>query len=152
VRIRAAHAGDRSFILGLADRLIEFGSVPGRDPSRMVARDRDVLARALDQPSADAALFVAEDDGETPLGFIHLTISDDYYTDSPTGHIADVVVSPDAGGRGVGTALIEHAERWARDRGFALLTLNVFTANRRARALYRKLGFEEEWIRCIKRL
>jgi len=33
-----------------------------------------------------------------------------------------------------------------------MLTLNVFTANRRARNLYAKLGFTEEWIRCLKRL
>jgi ribosomal protein S18 acetylase RimI-like enzyme len=33
-----------------------------------------------------------------------------------------------------------------------MLTLNVFTANRHAREFYAKLGFAEEWIRCVKRL
>ena len=152
MRIRPAHAGDKDLILDLARRLVEFGPVPGREPSEMLTRDRAVLANALEHPSADTALFVAEDDEGRSLGFIHLTTADDYYSDSTTGHIADVVVAPDASERGVGSALIAHGEEWARQRGFAMLTLNVFIANRRARKLYARLGFEEEWIRCIKRL
>jgi ribosomal protein S18 acetylase RimI-like enzyme len=152
VRVRPAFVRDTEFILDLARRLIEFGAVPGREPLQMLARDRAVLSQALEQPSADTALFIAEDDGGRSVGFIHLTTDDDYYTHSKTGHIADVVVASAEGGRGVGSALIAHAEEWARQRGFAMLTLNVFIANRRARALYRRLGFQEEWIRCIKRL
>jgi ribosomal protein S18 acetylase RimI-like enzyme len=152
VRIRPALVHDREFILDLAQRLVEFGTVPGRDRLQMVARDRAVLAKALEQPSTDTALFVAEDDTGRSVGFIHLTTADDYYTDSATGHIADVVVVPAEGGRGVGSALIAYAEEWARERGFAMLTLNVFAANRRARDLYNRLGFQEEWIRSIKRL
>jgi ribosomal protein S18 acetylase RimI-like enzyme len=152
MRIRPAVSRDRSFILDLAPRLIEFGDVPGRSPSEMVARDRSVLTKTLDEPAADAAMFVAEDDSGNPLGFIHLTTADDYYSARETAHVADIVVAPKAAGQGVGSALIAYAEEWARAGGFAMLTLNVFTANRLARDLYRKLGFEEEWIRCIKRL
>ena len=150
MRIRSAVAGDKDFILGLADRLVAFGPVPGRDRSQMIERDRAVLAAALERP--DTALFVAEDDGGRRAGFIHLTTTHDYYTDSHAAHIADVVVSADAGGRGIGSALMKHAEDWARQRGFEMLTLNVFSANRGARDLYARLGFDEEWIRCIKRL
>jgi ribosomal protein S18 acetylase RimI-like enzyme len=152
VRIRPALVRDREFILDLAQRLVEFGTVPGREPLQMVARDRAVLTAALERPSTDTALFVAEDDTGRSVGFIHLTTDDDYYTDSKTGHIADVVVVPAEAGRGIGSALIAYAEEWARERGFTMLTLNVFTANRRARDLYKRLGFQEEWIRCIKRL
>jgi GNAT superfamily N-acetyltransferase len=151
VRIRPAHPGDRDFVLGLAPRLVEFDVVPGRDQSQMVARDRSVLARVLEAPEADSALFIAEDEGEA-VGFIHLTTAEDYYSASLTAHVADVVVTPAAGGRGVGSALLAYAEQWARERGFSMLTLNVFSANRRARDLYARLGYEEEWIRCIKRL
>ena len=56
MRIRPARASDREFILGLAARLIEFGTVPGRDPAQMVARDGAVLADALEQPSSDRGL------------------------------------------------------------------------------------------------
>lgn len=152
MRIRPASPRDREFILAETPRLVEFGEVADRETAQMVARDREVLTAALEQPSPDTELFVAEDDDGTPLGFIHLTSTPDYYSSRDAGHIADVVVGAAAGGRGVGTALIAYAEQWARDRGFERLTLNVFSANRRARELYTRLGFQEEWIRCIKRL
>jgi ribosomal protein S18 acetylase RimI-like enzyme len=152
MHIREGRPEDREFIERLAPRLIEFGQVAGRDPVQMVARDRAALAGALERPARDAAVFVAEDDHAVPVGFIHLTTTGDYYTDSTTAHVADIVVAEEAAGRGVGSALIGFAEEWARVRGFAMLTLSVFIANERARTLYRRLGFDEEWIRCIKRL
>jgi len=154
MRIRPATPADREFVERVAPRLIAFGDVPGRDPASMIARDRAVIGRAVEgrSPDPDAAVFVAEDDDAKPLGFIHVTTATDYYSDSRTGHIADLVVAETAGGQGVGSALVEVAERWARDRGFAMLTLSVFSANEGARRLYRRLGFTEEWIRCIKRL
>ena len=132
---------------------MEFGDVPGRDREQMVERDRACLAEALlGPPSPHRAVFVAEDEEGRPLGFVHLATATDYYTSSTTAHVADLVVAADAGGLGVGTALLEQAEEWARRGGFGLLTLNVFLANERARSLYRRFGFAEEWIRCIKRL
>jgi RimJ/RimL family protein N-acetyltransferase len=47
-------------------------------------------------------------------------------------------------GRGVGTALVEAAIEWARERGLHKLSLAVFPHNAAAIALYRKLGFVEE--------
>jgi GNAT superfamily N-acetyltransferase len=151
VRIRPAVPADREFILELTPRLLEFGSVAGRDSAQMIQRDRDVLAKVAAEPSATTRIFVAEEDG-SPIGFIHLTTDEDYYTNSATAHVGDIVVAPHAGGRGVGAALLAHAEQWARERGFGLLTLNVFAANAAARRLYARAGFREEWIRCIKKL
>ena len=150
MKIRPAVAEDREFILGLAERLIEFGDVPGRDRAAMIARDRSVLAAVL--TSTASTIFMAVDDDGRSLGFVHLTTADDYYDAQETAHVADLVVAHEAAGRGVGSALMARAEQWGRERGFATLTLNVFTANRRARDLYAKLGFAEEWIRCLKRL
>jgi GNAT superfamily N-acetyltransferase len=152
VRIRPFRSEDRGFIVDLVPRLTEFGEVPGRDRLAMNARDREVLERAMDAPPADTAVFVAEDGDGRPVGFIHLTAADDYYTSSRTAHIADVIVAKGAEGQGIGSALIAHGEQWARERGFQMLTLNVFLANHAARDLYVKRGFEQEWVRCVKRL
>ena len=150
MKIRSAVAEDREFILGLAERLLEFGDVPGRDRAAMIARDRSVLAAAL--TGSASTIFVAVDDDGRSLGFVHLTTSDDYYDAQETAHVADLVVAREAEGLGVGAELMKRAEQWASEQGFATLTLNVFIANGRARGLYAKLGFAEEWIRCLKRL
>ena len=127
-----------------------YADVPGRNRAAMIARDRSVLESAL---TSDAStIFVAVEDDGQPLGFIHLTTADDYYDACKTAHVADVVVAREAAGRGIGAALMARAEQWATAQGFSMLTLNVFTANRRARDLYAKLGFTEEWVRCLKRL
>ena len=68
----------------------------------------------------------------------------DYYTRGEAGHIADIIVAPEARGRGVGETLLAAAEQWARGRGYSLLTLNVFIENTRARALYERAGFGAE--------
>lgn len=47
-------------------------------------------------------------------------------------------------GRGVGSALLEAALDWARERGLHKLSLSVFVHNTAAIALYRKFGFVEE--------
>jgi RimJ/RimL family protein N-acetyltransferase len=47
-------------------------------------------------------------------------------------------------GRGVGTALMEAAMAWARERGLHKLSLSVFPHNAAGIALYRKFGFVEE--------
>lgn len=47
-------------------------------------------------------------------------------------------------GRGVGSALMEAAIEWARERGLHKLSLAVFAHNEAGLALYRKYGFVEE--------
>jgi diaminopimelate decarboxylase len=53
-------------------------------------------------------------------------------------------------GRGVGTALLDGAMRWARDAGVERVNLSVYPHNQAAIALYRGFGFVEEG-RLIRR-
>jgi RimJ/RimL family protein N-acetyltransferase len=46
--------------------------------------------------------------------------------------------------QGIGSAMMERAIEWARSRGFAKLSLEVWPHNARAIALYEKFGFEQE--------
>jgi RimJ/RimL family protein N-acetyltransferase len=81
--------------------------------------------------------FVAEVQGEI-VGEIHVGTSGHGF-----GEIG-MMVACDWRGRGVGTALMEHAIAWAREQGLHKLALDVFAHNEPALALYRKLGFVEE--------
>jgi len=47
-------------------------------------------------------------------------------------------------GRGIGSALLAAALRWARSAGVEKVTLEVYPSNEAAVALYRKFGFAEE--------
>jgi ribosomal protein S18 acetylase RimI-like enzyme len=67
-------------------------------------------------------------------------------------HISVVATTEAAEGSGVGRALLEYAEAWSRQRGYSLLTLNVFAANDRARRFYERAGLTAEMLRYVKPL
>lgn len=53
-----------------------------------------------------------------------------------------ICVAASVRGRGVGQALLTDLFAFARDQGFAKITLDVIDSNPRARALYERLGFQ----------
>ena len=113
-----------------------------------VAQD---IGSSLGSADQTVAVFVAEDASSgRPLGFAHIKTFTDYFTAEPHGHVSDLVVAAGAEGRGVGSALMAAAEDWSRARGHRLLTLNVFDENRRARALYERLGYRPDTLRMVK--
>jgi GNAT superfamily N-acetyltransferase len=151
VRVRAASDSDRDFVLDLVPELSSFGPPSWRDHDAMVAVDRRVVADALGGRLPGSLVFVAETGDGERLGFVHVCEENDYYG-GPCGHIADIVVATSARGRGVGRALIAAAERWAREAGYGLLTLNVFLRNEGAARAYEATGFEAETTRYVKPL
>jgi len=62
------------------------------------------------------------------------------------GHCMNVglAVAKDFWGHGIGTALMNAHEEWARQNGIVRLQLEVVTENERAVALYKKRGFAIE--------
>ena len=152
INLRPAAPADADAVLGLVPELVAFGPPAWRSVSQMIDTDTLVIGRALQGLTDGAAIFVAEDDNGTLVGFVHVCAEIDYYTRSRCGHIADLVVAPDARGRGVGEALMASAEKWARAEGYSMLTLNVFAENTPARALYDRAGFRAETTRYVKEL
>ncbi len=152
VRVRPATAGDREWILPLAPRLHDFGPPPYRERAVM---DRAVVASidgALTGAAPGAEVLVAEGAEGEGLGFVHLHGATDFFTGEQHGHVSDIVVAPQAQGRGVGHVLMAAAEAWARSRGYRLLSLHVFDGNARARSFYRQLGYGPDIVKLIKPL
>jgi len=94
------------------------------------------------------------DDGQAVIVALHgdrvvgeLSISREEHP--VTRHVASIgmMVAPEWRGRGVGTALMTEAVRWAREAHVEKLALSVYPDNQAARALYRKFGFEDEGYR-----
>ena len=152
VRLRAAGAADLPFMLSLAPRLAEFGLPPWRTAAQVVEAERRALSRALEDGSPDAPVLLAEEADGLPLGFVYVETQTDYFTGRAHAHVAILAIADQAEGRGVGRALLDAAEAWARRRGDPFITLNVFARNARARAVYERLGYGPETLRYVKPL
>jgi ribosomal protein S18 acetylase RimI-like enzyme len=100
-------------------------------------------------------VFIAEAK-QTVVGFVGVIArvdpneSDEEPT--PYTYISDLVVLPTHRRRGIGSALLQRAEAYGRDRGITLFRINVLAKNQVARQLYRTLGFSEYRIQLVKRL
>ncbi len=157
--IRPAQSADRDFVLTMADRLVSFDVPSFRTKDELAEGDRRALAdwfRRLQDDSfaqarsakADEALFVAELDGQL-AGCAYLVTLIDYFNDRPHSHLSVLAVTAAAEGQGVGSALLDRSEAWARERGSDRLTLSALVTNSRARALYERRGFSGEYIRYV---
>jgi diaminopimelate decarboxylase len=140
VTIRPATSADaRSFMTFWADIVSEGGYVR----SERVAHPLRVYRRRFRRPSTDTeAQIVAVDDAGAVVG--HLFIQRE--THPVTRHVATLGIAVAAGyrARGVGTALMVEALRWARGAGVEKIVLSVYPNNTGAIALYRKFGFRDE--------
>ena len=57
-----------------------------------------------------------------------------------------------AEGRGVGKALAQACEQWAREQGYRILSLTTGAANERALGFYRHMGYQDEDVTLVKLL
>ena len=148
--IRLVAADDDEFILSLVSRFVAFDLPSWRKRSETLAGIRDDIARHLRELPPASHLYVAEDEDAVRLGFMHLQTQKDFFTGVLNCHISDLVVAPESDGKGIGSALLAFAERWAKEHRCRYMTLGVFPANERARALYERHGYGIETLRMAK--
>ncbi len=85
-----------------------------------------------------------ESDGGPALGFVHLMPSINTVAMRPIWLLEDLYVAPRGRRRGVASALMRHAENFARDTGAERLTLATAHNNKKAQSLYQRLGYIKE--------
>jgi ribosomal protein S18 acetylase RimI-like enzyme len=76
----------------------------------------------------------------------------DQITGQRHAHLFLLYVIPEHRRRGVGKALMEYAQTWARARGDKQIGLQVFESNVPALNLYEQLGFETQSLWMVKPL
>jgi len=150
VTVRRGRPDDEASLLALADQLAAF-PVPAWRSAREIQRADDGVLRDALGGAPGSAVFVAEGTRGND-GVVCLTTSTDYFTKEPVAHIEVLAVDPAAQGRGVARALMHAAESWAREQGFARISLNVWVQNERARGLYEHLGYGPETMHYLKDL
>lgn len=150
LNIRAVRADDEAFILDLVPRFVAFELPLWRDRDESADGVRRDLERHLRERPDSSHLFVAETAQGARGGFLHLQTTVDFFTGAPNCHISDVAVAPGLDGRGIGSRLLAFADTFAKRRGCRFVTLSVFPANTRARALYERHGYGVELVRMAK--
>jgi len=98
-------------------------------------QSHDAIVRAIALPAA----FVTVRDRERPVGF-GLGVLESGFVG-----LFDIVVVPEARGRGIGRELTKAIMCWARNEGAEYAYLNVRSANKVALNLYASLGFNEAY-------
>lgn len=88
----------------------------------------------------------------TPVGCLWMGNAVDQVSGTRHAHIFLVYVAPQHRRRGVGTALMQHAQNWAKERGDRQIGLQVFPANTGALNLYHHLGYQTQSLWMIKSL
>ena len=150
IRVRAGAEDDRDFAVDTARRFAAFGPPPWRSAHEVVDGEVRCLDDFFDGHMPACELLVAEDDRGARLGFAFVEPHVDYFSGATHGHLGMIAVTEAAEGQGAGAALMRAAEAWARERGYACLTLNVFDGNTRARRFYERLGYAVETLRYTK--
>lgn len=150
IRIRSFQPTDHDFILSLIPRFSEIALPAWRSKTDIDRTNEVTLQKAIHAPEPDSQIFIAETEDGRPAGFIHLQTQVDYFNGEDHGYISDLAVDQSFEGQGVGRALMNKAEVWARERGYTLLTLYVFAGNRHAQELYEKNGFQAELLKYAK--
>ena len=141
---------DDDFVLALVPRFMDFTLPPWRRRHECIDGIRRDLLRHLEDQPANSYLFVAEDSNGERVGFIHLQRTEDFFSGRSNCHISDLAVAQQHESRGVGRALLAHAEAWAREHQCQMVTLAVFPGNERARALYEANGYATDLLRLAK--
>jgi len=116
---------------------------PRADAAALAGETQAFFAGASD--SILAAAFVAEGDDHVPIAFIELALRafSDGCDSMPVPHVEGWYVEPFARGRGVGPALMEAAETWARSHGFTEIASDSEIDNRASLLAHEAAGFEE---------
>jgi aminoglycoside 6'-N-acetyltransferase I len=138
MKIRLLASTDRSewlrLLSGLHPELPEADHVPSIDA---------YLSGSSIEELIPSAVFVAERQDGRLAGFLELSVRN--YAEGCSGdtpYVESWYVDEDLRGTGVGRALMEVAEGWARDQGFVELASDALLENSLSHAAHQALGFE----------
>ena len=99
-----------------------------------------VRARLHAAAQGQQDVFVAEEEGRV-AGWLHI-VGCERLQSAPFAEIAGLVIDEAYRAQGVGTALIEAAEAWARQQGFSTVRVRSNVVRDSAHGFYERRGFQ----------
>jgi ribosomal protein S18 acetylase RimI-like enzyme len=108
------------------------------------------LAERLADPRCVEIPLVADLDGKV-VGFAALRLVPQVFYEGPYAELTELYVEPEHRRVGAGRALIEHAERLAKEGGAREMLLSVGAKNAEAQGFYRALGYADYALTWRKR-
>jgi ribosomal protein S18 acetylase RimI-like enzyme len=139
--IRRCSANDAAAVRELGSRLTT-GLAPWRDETAVLAAVDGWVDAALAGQDDQRPVFVAETDGRV-VGFATAGTRKHWAGDTDA-YIGELAVATDHTEHGVGRALVDAVETWARQFGYARITLETGARNHAARSFYQRLGYTDE--------
>lgn len=105
------------------------------------------MAEALISDPGQGALFIARSDAGEAIGFAAMDWKWSSLRGARIGYLEDLFVAPEHRGGGCAEALIEACVERCRERGAPVLEWMTAPDNRRARAVYERVGAEgSDWV------
>lgn len=140
VTLRPATADDAAAIIaavrsGADERSYVLMEVYGKDAASQRAY--------IEQLDREHNLFLVATVAGTVVGIVALLDACRFCASEPC-LAAGVHLVREWRGRGIGSAMLRYALRWAAAHGYRRVEADIFTANKRSLHLFRKAGFREE--------
>jgi len=110
---------------------------------------RPVLGEVLADPAH--VVLMAEEGGDV-VAFVNAHFRPQLHHLAPVGTIDELVVDSDRRGRRIGERLVEEVLEEARRRGVDVMEVSTHNRRERARAFYRRCGFEATSIKLVRLL
>jgi aminoglycoside 6'-N-acetyltransferase I len=145
--VRAPNVEDREEWLRMRRSLWPDGSDEEHDADIMAFLDHEdgLSPASCGFSTGEIATFVAEREGGGLCGFVEASIRP--YAEGaeakPVGYIEGWYVDPDVRRRGVGRALVEAAEAWARSKGCRQMASDAYVDNAVSVESHARLGYRE---------
>jgi ribosomal protein S18 acetylase RimI-like enzyme len=102
--------------------------------------------------SSETPLWFITTPNSTKVACLWMGIAIDQASGIRHPNIFLVYVDPTYRRQGIGRALMEYAQVWAKDQGYTQIGLQVFTTNQPAIDLYQQLGYQSRSISMMREL
>ncbi len=116
----------------------------------LTAANRTAVRESFARAVVTGELLVARDD-DGIVGFVSFSLDHGgYERDRPRGTVTNLFVIPERRGEGIGSRLLEAAERGLVSAGAAVIGLEAMAENDRARTFYREHGYDVHRVTLTK--